>query len=171
ITEIEPGTTYTIQVTAVDTKNNIRSEPKSTTVNLNGDEDDNEEEEQETLSSVEGLHASYNEANSSINIQWQYIGDAQFEVDINGQKQTVQARNIQINGVTPGNTYNITVTPIVNGNRGEPSSTSITVDAQNDNDEDNNGNNNENNNGNSGNEGNDQGHNNEDNEDNPDKED
>lgn len=172
ITEIEPGATYTIQVTAVDTKNNIRSEPKSTTVNLNGDEDDNEEEEEETLSSVEGLHASYNEANSSINIQWQYSGDAQFEVDINGQKQTVQARNIQINGVTPGNTYNITVTPIVNGNRGEPSSTSITVDAQNDNDEDNNGNNNnENNNGNSGNEGNDQGNNNEDNEDNPDKED
>ncbi len=152
IAEIESDATYTIQVTAVDTENGTRSEPKSATVKL---ADEEEEDEEETISPVEGLQASYNEANSSINIQWQYSGDAQFEVDINGEKQTVQSRNIQINGVTPGNTYNITVTPIVNGNRGEPRSTSITVDAQNDDGEDNDENDNENNNDDAPDQGND----------------
>lgn len=162
IAEIEPGATYTIQVTAVDTENDMRSEPKSATVNLANEED---EDEEETIPPVEGLQASYNEGNSSINIQWQYSDDAQFEVDINGEKQTVQSRNVQINEITPGNTYNITVTPIVNGNRGEPSSTSITVDAQNDDSEDNE-NNDENENDNSTDQGNDQETNSENNEDN-----
>ena len=123
ISEVEPGATYTIQVTVV-TKDNLRSEPASATVTV---PDDDEVEE---IPPVQNLQAAYNEANQSINVTWQYNGpSAQFEVDINGQKQTVQAQSIQINNVAPGTTYTITVTPISGENRGSPQSTSVTVPA------------------------------------------
>ena len=123
ISEVEPGATYTIQVTVV-TEDNLRSEPASATVTV---PDDDEVEE---IPPVQNLQAAYNEANQSINVTWQYNGpSAQFEVDINGQKQTVQAQSIQINNVAPGTTYTITVTPISGENRGSPQSTSVTVPA------------------------------------------
>ena len=123
ISEVEPGATYTIQVTVV-TEDNLRSEPASATVTV---PDDDEVEE---IPPVQNLQATYNEANQSINVTWQYNGpSAQFEVDINGQKQTVQAQSIQINNVAPGTTYTITVTPISGENRGSPQSTSVTVPA------------------------------------------
>ncbi len=127
ITEPEPGASYTIQVTAIDSNNNSKSEPKTTSVTVSGDEEDDGED----IPAVEGLNASYNEANNSIKVSWQYNGPpAQFEVDINGEKQTVQSNNVQINGANPGTTYTITVTPVVDGNRGESRSTNITVEAK-----------------------------------------
>lgn len=121
ISEIEPGATYTIQVTAV--SGDLRSSPASATVTVPG-------EEKEQLPPVQGLNAIYNEANQTITASWQYNGPpAQFEVDINGHKQTVQAQNIQINNPAPGTTYTITVTPVSDDNRGSPQSTSVTVPA------------------------------------------
>jgi len=144
ITEVDVEASYTIQVTAV--KESARSEPRSTTVNILGEDEQDDEEDEESIPPVEGLNASYNEANSSISASWQYNGpSAQFEVDINGEKQTVQSNNIQINGVSSGGTYTITVTPIVNGNRGASQSTTVTVEAPADNDQD--GSNNDNNDG------------------------
>src|SRR5690625_2581757 len=129
ITEIEQGSSYTIQVTAIDSENDMKSEPKTTTVTI-GD-DDQEEEEDETIPSVQDLKATYDEASHSIQVSWQYNGPAaQFVVDVNGEQQTVESKNIQINGATPGNSYTITVTAVANGNRGDPVSTSITIEAK-----------------------------------------
>lgn len=139
ITEVEQDTTYTIQVTAVSNENNSKSAAQSTTVTIGNEEEPDDEEPDEPIPSVEGLSASFNEANASINVTWQYNGpSAQFEVDINGSKQTVQSKSVQINGATPGNTYTITVTPIADGNRGESRNTSITVPANDNNDDQNN---------------------------------
>lgn len=126
ISEIEQGATYTIQVTAISDEDNTKSEPATTTVQIPGSEE-------EEIPPVQGLNATYNQANQSINVSWQYNGPpAQFEVDINGQKQTVQSHNIQIENTSPGTTYTITVTPISGDHRGSPQSTSITVPAADD---------------------------------------
>lgn len=130
ISEVQKDATYTIQVTAVSNKENKKSEPRSVTVKL-GDkepEEDDKEDEEEESANIEGLQASYQESTGSLQISWQYSGPAaQFEVDVNGSKQTVQSTSIQINGVTPGSTYSITVTPIIDGKRGSPQSTSVTI--------------------------------------------
>ena len=139
ITEVEYGSTYTIQVTAVDNDNDVKSDPQTANVTVSEDED---EEDEEDLPAVEGLEATYNEANSSIKASWQYNGPpAQFEVDINGQTQTVQSNTVQINGATPGTTYTIAVTPVADGKRGEQKSTSITVESNETEQPDNNGSN------------------------------
>ena len=122
ISEVEPGASYTIQVTAVLEEDNIKSEPASVTVKVPGEE--------EEVPAVSGLNATYDAATNIVNVSWQYNGPpAQFEVTINDHIQTVQAQSIQIEGVTAGSTYQITVTPIAGDNRGSPQSTSITVPA------------------------------------------
>src|SRR5699024_6028308 len=117
----ESNTTYTIQVTAINKDTKQTSEPKSVTVT--------NESEEEPIAAVEALQAEYDEANKSIKVTWNYQeAGAVFEVDINGSKQTVQATSILIEGASPGRTYTITVIPIVNDVRGEPASTSITIE-------------------------------------------
>ena len=125
ISSLEDGGTYTIQVIAVSNEDNsLKSAAETASVIIN-------EEDDEDIPAVEGLTATYNESNQSLDVTWQYNGpSAEFEVTINGDAQTVQAQNIQVNGVSPGNTYNITVIPIVDDERGPPSETSITIEEE-----------------------------------------
>lgn len=125
ISSLEDGGTYTIQVIAVSNEDNsLKSAAETASVIIN-------EEDDEDIPAVEGLTATYNDSNQSLDVTWQYNGpSADFEVTINGDAQTVQAQNIQVNGVSPGNTYNITVIPIVDDERGPPSETSITIEEE-----------------------------------------
>src|SRR5699024_2471850 len=82
VSEVELGATYTIQVVAVTDEDGIKSEPATATITI-------AEEEEEEIPPVEGLDATYNPANETIQVTWQYNGPpAEFEVDINGQTQT-----------------------------------------------------------------------------------
>ncbi|MFC2948337.1 PBP1A family penicillin-binding protein [Virgibacillus sediminis] len=130
ISDVEPGTEYKIQVVAVDSDDSSnRSEARSTTVNASGAED-KEEDEQANLGSVSGLAGSYDATNQLIDVSWQYNGPpASFEVDVNGQTQTVSSNGLEISGAQPGETYSIAVTPIGEneGVRGETRSTEVTV--------------------------------------------
>ncbi|MFC3038901.1 PBP1A family penicillin-binding protein [Virgibacillus xinjiangensis] len=172
ISDVEPGTEYEIQVVAVDgSDSSNRSEARSTTVIAAGTDDEQEDNENGNIGSVSGLSGTYNAANQLIDVSWDYNGPpATFEVNANGQTQTVTGNGIEISGVQPGETYSITVTPIGQnganeGVRGEPQSTEVSVpqpetDGGGDNenapdnrqepaeDESGNGNNNENENGN-----------------------
>ncbi len=118
---VEEGKTYTIQVVAVNSENKMESEPSSTTVDLI--------KKEEEIPGVSDLDATYNDEKDAIDVSWNYDGPtAAFEVDINGSKQTVQSHSVQINGVTPGETYKIIVTPLVDDKHGKASEVSITID-------------------------------------------
>lgn len=121
IENVEFDTTYTIQVTAVNVKNELESDPVTVRVTI--------EAEEEEIPPVSNLNASYDAASMSIFAQWQYNGrTASFEVVINNsQTETVSQPNIQLTNVLPGETYTIVVTPIANGKRGEMSSVTITT--------------------------------------------
>ncbi|WP_042223618.1 PBP1A family penicillin-binding protein [Oceanobacillus manasiensis] len=131
ISEVEPGTTYTIQVVAASNDEDMRSEAATTSVTIPGDGD--EEEEEGNIPPVSGLSAQYNEDNGVIDVSWNYNGPpAAFKVTVNNQSQTVEANGIEIGGATPGQTYDIVVTPIGQnganeGVEGESQSTSVTV--------------------------------------------
>src|SRR5699024_11230216 len=63
-----------------------------------------------------------------------------FEVDVNGQTQTVESNGIEISGAQQGTDYTITVTPIGQkganeGVRGESRSTTVQVPSSEDNSE------------------------------------
>src|SRR5699024_5376081 len=82
IEQIESGSEYEIQVVAI--KDDSRSDPKSTKVSLE-DEEENQQE-QEDIKSFENLTAEYKEDSSIIDASWSYNGPtASFEVDVNGQ--------------------------------------------------------------------------------------
>ena len=142
IEQIESGSEYEIQVVAI--KDDSRSDPKSTKVSLE-DEEENQED-QEDMKSVENLTAEYKEDSSIIDVSWSYNGPtASFEVDVNGQTQTVSSNGLEVSGATPGTDYTITVTPIGeeganDGVKGESKSTTVQVpeedDEEVDNDED-----------------------------------
>ncbi|MBP1969578.1 penicillin-binding protein 1A [Virgibacillus natechei] len=130
ISDVESGTEYEIQVVALSNEDSgSTSDPVSTAVTVPGEDD----EEEEGIPSVNGLSASYNEGDSLIDVSWQYDGPpASFEVDVNGETQTVDSNGIEISGATPGETYTINVTPVgQNGDnegvRGDTQSTEITV--------------------------------------------
>src|SRR5699024_5465381 len=123
ISEVETGTEYEIQVVAVDGSN--KSDPKSVKVKVP------EEEEEEVMVPVESLQAKIKDG--LIDVSWKYNGPAAvFEVDVNGQKQTVQSNGIEITNITAGQTYTITVTPIGKSGstedvRGEPRNITETI--------------------------------------------
>src|SRR5699024_10820900 len=72
------------------------------------------------------LQAKYN--NGGIDISWDYSGpDASFESDINGQTQSVDSTSEHFDGAEPGETYNITVTPVAGDQRGDREETSNTI--------------------------------------------
>jgi penicillin-binding protein 1A len=145
ISEVEAGADYEIQVIAVSNENDMESEPRTTSVSVpDGDEDEEEEEENENeeeneedsggnIPPVNGLSASYDEGNDFIDVTWSYNGPpASFEVEVNGQTQTVESNGIEIGGITPGQDYTINVTPIGqqganNGVRGDTQSTSVSI--------------------------------------------
>src|SRR5690625_4217312 len=125
ITQVKPGSEYEIQVVAK--KDDNRSEPKSTKVTLDDEDDD------EQMNPVEDLKAEYKADQSIIDVSWNYNGPpASFEVDVNGQVQTVSSNGIEISGAKPGTDYTITVTPIGqkgnnDGVKGESKSTTLQV--------------------------------------------
>lgn len=102
ISEVEPGTEYEVQVVVNDGSN--KSDPKKVKVKV-------PKEEEEEMPAVEKLQAKIKD--DLIDVSWKYNGPAAvFEVDVNGQKQTVQSNGIEITGINAGQTYTITVTPI-----------------------------------------------------------
>ncbi|HLR41697.1 MAG TPA: PBP1A family penicillin-binding protein [Pseudogracilibacillus sp.] len=130
ISGVEQGKTYTIQVVVINSENE-KSEPASTSITINEEED---------IGEISGLNASYDEGNNAIKTSWSYDGpSASFEVDYNGTKQTTSSTSDQLSNVTRGTTYTITVTPIVDGERGESVTASVDVPEE----EQNNNNNNE----------------------------
>lgn len=159
ISEVESGADYEIQVIAVSNDNDMESEPRTTSVRVpdededeeeqeeNGDEEENEEDNGGNIPPVSSLRAEYDEARAIIDVTWSYNGPpASFEVDVNGQTQTVESNGIEISGATPGENYTINVTPIGQeganeGVRGETQSTSVSVpdneDEEDDEDEEN----------------------------------
>src|SRR5690625_4532837 len=131
INEVEDDTSYTIQVIAIDEETGKESDPATTSVKTPKEE----EEDLNEIPPVDELSANFNEINFTIDVRWQYNGPpATFEVDINGEKRIVQSNSIQIDGISPNMTYTITVTPVNEQNniRGESRSTSVTIDEQND---------------------------------------
>ncbi|AVQ99204.1 penicillin-binding protein [Oceanobacillus iheyensis] len=132
ISEVEPGADYTIQVVATSNDGDMQSEPATTSVSVPGGD---EEEEEGNIPPVSGLSAKYNKDASIIDVSWNYNGPpASFEVAVNGQTQTVESNGIEISGASPGETYDIVVTPIGQnganeGVEGESQSTSVTVPA------------------------------------------
>lgn len=124
INSVDPGVTYTIQVVAVSEEDSsLKSEPATTTVKTGEDEED--------IPSVTNLTAKHNESDNALDISWDYDGpDASFQVDINGNTEQVQSKQIKVQGVSAGETYKITVTPIVDDEKGPSSETSITIEAE-----------------------------------------
>lgn len=168
ISEVEPDGKYTIQVVALSNTNNMKSEAKSTSVTVSKEENDNQNEEiveedeegsenednednennednneeQPTIPPVNNLSSTYNRERQLIDVSWNYNGPpVVFEVNVNGEKQTVQSNGIEISGASPGITYTITVTPVgtngANNNvKGEARSTEQTIPQEENNDED-----------------------------------
>lgn len=123
ISSVEEGKTYTVQVVAVDKESDAKSKPATATVETG----DKEEE----IPGVDNLSATYNESDGTIEATWSYDGpDASFEVKINGNAETVNANSIKVSGASPGNTYTIQVTPVMNDARGPTKETSITIDEE-----------------------------------------
>jgi penicillin-binding protein 1A len=127
IASVEEDAEYVIQVVAV--KDSGKSDPKSVTVNLSDKNDDDDEEED--IPSVSDLKANYNEDKKLIDVSWAYDGpDASFEVAVSpdGQTQTVNSKGIEISGVSAGQTYTVTVTPVdKDNNKGEARTAEVAI--------------------------------------------
>src|SRR5690625_1797361 len=135
ITEVEEGSDYEIQVVAVSKEDSSKSDPKTTTINLSG-----EEEEDEAIPPISNLSASYDADKKVIDVSWEYDGpSASFEVAVspNDQTQTVNSNGIEISGINPGQSYSISVTPVGKDNdeKGEAKSTEISIPADDSSDE------------------------------------
>ncbi|HLR79951.1 MAG TPA: PBP1A family penicillin-binding protein [Bacillota bacterium] len=142
MTEVDPEKDYTIQVVAVSNKDDsLKSKPATTKVKMPGKDDEDKDDDEEKLGSVSNLNAKYVADSSIIDVAWDYNGPpASFEVSVNGQVQTVDSQGIEISGAQPGETYKITVTPVGKqganqGVKGDPTSTSVQIPDQNENEE------------------------------------
>lgn len=121
----EDADEYEIEVIAV--KDSDKSDPETVKVDLSGKEDADKEDD---IPAVSGLNASYDKDEDIIDVSWSYDGpDASFEVDVDGKTQAVDSEGIEISGITPGETYTITVTPKGedSGESGEANSTEVSV--------------------------------------------
>lgn len=128
ISSVEEGATYNIQVVAIDKDNSsLKSEPKSTTVTI--------DDEDEDVPSVGDLTATYNESSGAIDVSWSYDGPgATYEVSVSPSDnvQTVEGKQLEITNVQPDTTYTITVTPISKEqeNKGDSSQVTVTIDPE-----------------------------------------
>lgn len=146
ISNVEPGSEYEIQVTAVSKDDSANtSESKTTGVKVPGskneeDEDkdeegeDSKEDEKLAAEPVKGLKAKYKEKGNVINVSWQYNKPfSAFEVTVtpsgeSPQTQQVQSNGLVIEGAQPGQSYTISVVTIDEaGNPSEPATTSTQV--------------------------------------------
>lgn len=120
ISQVKKGSSYEIQVVAVSKNDSSKkSAPRSVKVSAGDSEESG---------SVTNLKAEYSD-DGSIDVSWDYDGDATFEVSVNGQTQTVSSNGITVGGAQPGQTYTITVTPMISSGRGKGVSTQITIPA------------------------------------------
>jgi penicillin-binding protein 1A len=83
---------------------------------------------EEEIDPVTGLSANYDEGSNSINVSWNYDGDAEFSLraDPSGS-QTTSDTSAVIENVEAGQTYDISVTASVDGETSEAKTTSVTV--------------------------------------------
>ncbi|GAA5415339.1 penicillin-binding protein 1A/1B [Paraliobacillus ryukyuensis] len=118
ITNVEPGTTYTINVTAVDANNESNvSEAKTVKVDV-------PDEEPEQIAAVSNLSGTYNQESNSITVSWGYEGDqdVRFQVDAgSGNTTSTEGTTQQITNVQPDTTYTIRVTAIDKNNESNTS--------------------------------------------------
>lgn len=118
ITEVTPGSEYTIQVVVFSNENEeSRSEPQTVTITLEGEEGN----ENSAINAVDNLTAFYDSAKSIIDVSWEYNGPpASFEVIVEGPqsgRQVVRSTGLEITGnFQPGEVYTIYVTAF--GQRG-----------------------------------------------------
>ncbi|HLQ95204.1 MAG TPA: PBP1A family penicillin-binding protein [Pseudogracilibacillus sp.] len=136
--DVKEGEKYTIEVVAINEETDTKSDPASTTVEL----------DEETVDSVSNLEASYDEDDEKITANWSHEdSDATFEVDVNGETETTASTSIDIADVSPGKTYTIEVIAVIDDTESDPSSTEVKVDENEDEDDsDNNENDNDDNN-------------------------
>src|SRR5699024_4957973 len=136
LTGVDKGKKCTIEVVAKNEETDTSSDPASTTVDLSD----------ETVEPVSDLEASYDESDEKITANWSHEdSDATFEVDVNGKTETTSSTSIDIGDVSSGNTYTIEVIAIIDDNESDASSTEVTIDDE-DNDEENENNENDDNN-------------------------
>jgi len=155
ITNVEFGSTYEIEVVAIDVDDNSKkSDPKSTIIKTPELDDDTNNDE-DLLEAVNNLQAIYNEQENNIKVTWSYDRPTtRFKVIVNGQERVTTDKEFLITSIATDVTYKITVIPLGNENQEGPArSTEIYISPPRD--DNNNGNNdgndddNENNNNNS----------------------
>src|SRR5690625_719787 len=107
-----------IQVVVISNEGLGKSEARSTKIKIPEEEEEEEDEhepdeEEENIPPVENLSSTYDQERNIIDVSWQYNGPpAVFKIIVNGQQKTVETNGIEIEGASPGNTYEITVIPI-----------------------------------------------------------
>src|SRR5690625_1016675 len=155
ITNVEFGSTYEIEVVAIDVDDNSKkSDPKSTIIKTPELDDDTNNDE-DLLEAVNNLQAIYNEQVNNIKVTWSYVRPTpRFKVIVNGQARVPTDKEFLITSIATAVTYKIPVIPLGNEiQEGPARSTEIYISPPRD--DNNNGNNdgndddNENNNNNS----------------------
>lgn len=155
ITNVEFGSTYEIEVVAIDVDDTSKkSDPKSTIIKTPELDDDTNNDE-DLLEAVNNLQAIYNEQENNIKVTWSYDRPTtRFKVIVNGQERVTTDKEFLITSIATDVTYKITVIPLGNENQEGPArSTEIYIspprDDNNNGNNDGNEDNNENNNNNS----------------------
>ncbi|WP_174613573.1 PBP1A family penicillin-binding protein [Virgibacillus ihumii] len=151
ISNVEPGATYKIQVTAISEESGVSSsEPATVSVQIPGDKEEDEgdqeqeenEEEQDNNGNepmqVSNVSASYNPDNQTVSMAWDYSGPpAIYNVVIDGissQQVTSTNASYYLEFPRPGRSYTVTVTPVGRngsnqGQQGSPGTTQFTIPA------------------------------------------
>ncbi|MGP4041305.1 transglycosylase domain-containing protein [Gracilibacillus sp. D59] len=128
ISEVEKGTTYTIEVIAIN--DDMESDPMTVTVQV-------PEDEPEKLPQVSQLHQTFDPANRSALISWKYDqkGPIEFEIVVQDGGQTIDQFNTNKNSVNitqleANKTYSIHVTPFLKNKDVRGPSASVQVSTQ-----------------------------------------
>lgn len=154
ITNVEFGSTYEIEVVAIDVDDTSKkSDPKSTIIKTPELDDDTNNDE-DLLEAVNNLQAIYNEQENNIKVTWSYDRPTtRFKVIVNGQERVTTDKEFLITSIATDVTYKITVIPMNENQEGPARSTEIYIspprDDNNNGNNDGNEDNNENNNNNS----------------------
>lgn len=120
ISNVKPGATYKIQVTAISEDSQIKSsEPATASVKVPGKsekEDEDEEDNESEPMSVSNVSATFNPDNNTVQMKWNYSGPpATYNAVIQGiSSQQVSSTNASyfLEFPRPGKTYTVTITPV-----------------------------------------------------------
>ncbi|WP_208591032.1 penicillin-binding protein 1A [Gracilibacillus suaedae] len=128
ISKVEKGTTYTIEVIAVN--DDMESEPVTVTVEV-------PEDEAEDLPQVSQLNQTFDPANRSALISWEYDqnGPIEFEIVVQDGGQTIDQFNtnkksVNITQLEPNKNYSVHVTPFLKNNDVRGPSASVQISTQ-----------------------------------------